>query len=349
MPWRHTSPLDQTTQFIADDLRDRLAMTELCVLSGVSRKTGYTWLDRSRTHGPQGREERSRRPSTSPRQTPAEGVAALLAARQRHPAWGAKTLVSLRHPRHPRWPWPARSTVCDILSRHGGGPTKRQRRSLGHPGTPLSHIGAPNDVWSADVKGHFKTGDGRACSPLTLADGYRRLLLRCQALASTSGAEAKPVCTRVFKACGRPKRRRTDHAVPFATNPLARCSQWSAWGVRRGIGPACIAPGTPPQNGRHERMHRPLNADTTRPPAAPLRAPQRPCTRFCEACHDERPHEALDMRPPAACDEPSPRPLPNPLPPLADPDRFAVRDVSANGGSRWHHQWINVSTTGAGA
>src|SRR5262245_46036648 len=119
MPWRPTAPMDQKTPFIADALPDRRSMTELCDFYGVSRKTGYTWIDRSLTHGPQGFDERSRRPSHSPRPTPDDGVAAILKARPRHPSWGAKTLVSLLSPRHPRWPWPARSTVWDILSRHG--------------------------------------------------------------------------------------------------------------------------------------------------------------------------------------------------------------------------------------
>jgi transposase len=111
--------MDQTTQFIAAYLRDRLSVTELCEFYGVSRKTGYTWIDRDLTHGPQGLEERSRRPSTSPRHTPDDVVAAILEARQRHPSWGAKKLVSILSTRPPRWPWPARSTVCDILNRHG--------------------------------------------------------------------------------------------------------------------------------------------------------------------------------------------------------------------------------------
>jgi putative transposase len=348
MPWSHTSPMDQKTQFIADYLRDRLSMTELCEFYGVSRKTGYTWIDRDLTHGPQGLEERSRRPRTSPRHTPDYVVAALLEARQRHPSWGAKKLVSILSARHPCWPWPARSTVCDILSRNGLVPKKRQRRAIGHPGKPISHIGAPNDVWSADFKGHFKTGDGRYCYPLTIADGDSRFLLSCQALSSTSVAEAKRVFTRVFKAFGLPKRIRTDNGVPFATNTLARLSQLSAWWVRLGILPEFIEPGKPQQNGRHERMHRTLKAETTRPPAANLRAQQRKFNRFREEFNHQRPHEALDMQTPAALYEPSPRPMPATLPPLEYPDRFEVRYVSANGGIRWNRRWVNVSITCAG-
>lgn len=349
MPWSQTSPMDQKTQFIADYLRDRLSMTELCALYNVSRKTGYKWVDRYLTHGPQGLEERSRRPSTSPRHTPDNVVAAILEARQRHPSWGAKKLVSILRTRHPRWPWPARSTVCDILSRHGLVPKKRKRRSIGHPGKPISHIGAPNDVWSADFKGHFKTGDGRYCYPLTITDGYSRFLLSCQALSSTSVAEAKPVFTRVFKEFGLPQRIRTDNGVPFATNTLGRLSQLSAWWVRLGILPEFIEPGKPQQNGRHERMHRTLKAETTRPPGATLRAQQRKFNHFREEFNHERPHEALDMRTPAACYEPSPRKMPHKLPSLEYPDRFEVRYVSANGGIRWNHQWVNVSHVCVGA
>lgn len=343
MPWRQTSPMDQKTQFIADDLRDRLSMTELCELYSVSRKTGYKWVDRSLTHGPQGLEARSRRPSTSPRHTPDYVVAAILEARQRHPSWGAKKLVSILSIRHPRWPWPARSTVCDILRRHGLIPRTRKRRSIGHPGKPISPMGAPNAVWSADFKGHFKTGDGRYCYPLTITDGYSRFLLACQALSSTSVAEAKPVFTRVFKEFGLPQRIRTDNGVPFATNTLARLSQLSAWWVRLGILPEFIEPGKPHQNGRHERMHRTLKADTTRPPGATLRAQQQQFNHFRDEFNHERPHEALDMHTPAACYDPSSRKMPTKLPPLEYPDRFEVRYVSANGGIRWNHQWVNVS------
>jgi transposase InsO family protein len=340
--------MDQKTQFIADYLRDRLSVTELCGLYGVSRKTGYTWIDRSLIYGPQGLEERPRTPNTSPRHTPDHVVAAILDARRRHPSWGAKKLLSILGKRHARWPWPARSTVCDILSRHGLVPKKRKRRVIGHPGTPTSPIDAPNDVWSADFTGHFKTGNGRYCYPLTITDGYSRFLLSCQALSSTSVAEAKPVFTRVFKAFGLPKRIRTDNGVPFATNTLARLSQLSAWWVRLGILPECIEPGKPQQNGRHERMHRTLKAETTRPPGANLHAQQQKFNHFREEFNHERPHEALDMRTPASCDEPSPRQMPHKRPPLEYPDRFEVRYVSANGGIRWNAQWVNVSITCAG-
>lgn len=348
MPWSQTSPMDQRTQFIADYLQALLSISELCDLYGVSRKTGYKWIDRYLRYGPSGLEEHSRRPRRSPNETASKIVEAFVDARRRHPSWGAKKLLTLIAKRHPRWDLPGRSTVCDILSRHGMIPKKRARRRIGHPGRPTSQILAPNDVWSTDFKGQFKTQDGVYCYPLTVADGFSRYLLGCQALHSTAVAEAKPVFIRLFKEFGLPRRIRTDNGVPFATNTLARLSSLSAWWVRLGIMPELIEPGKPQQNGRHERMHKTLKAEATKPAAGNLAAQQRKFNRFREEFNCERPHEALDQQTPASVYMPSPREMPSKLPPLVYPDRFEVRYVSANGGIRWKSDWVNVSIVCAG-
>ena len=348
MPWRETSPMDQRTRFIADHLRETHTITELCDQYGVSRKTGYKWIDRYLRLGPAGLDDHSRRPHRAHNQTADEIVAAILEARQRHPAWGGKKLRALLQRRHPRWTLPGRSTVCDILRRHGLVPTRRQRRRLGHPGKPTTIMGAPNAVWCADYKGQFKTGDGRYCYPLTVTDGFSRYLLGCQGLGSTAAAEAQPVFTRLFNEYGLPLRIRTDNGVPFATTTLARLSKLSAWWVRLGILPEFIEPGRPDQNGRHERMHRTLKAATTRPAAGSLGAQQRRFNAFREEFNHVRPHEALAQQTPATCYHPSPRPMPDRLAPLEYPDRFEVRYVSANGGIRWNHRWVNVSTVCVG-
>jgi len=340
--------MDQKVQFISDYLRGGLAFAELCGHFGISRKTGYTWLDRYLRQGPEALVDRSRRPRSSPHQTPPAIVNALLESRHKHPSWGAKKLLALLAKRHPEWALPNRSTVCDILKRHGLVPKQRQTRRIGHPGKPTATGFAPNDLRAADFKGQFKTGNGRYCYPLTVSDHHSRFLLCCHGLPSTAAAGVKPVFTRLFKEYGLPKRIRTDNGVPFATNTLARLSRLSAWWVRLGILPDLIEPGKPQQNGRHERMHRTLKAETTRPPAASMRSQQARFDHFQQIFNVERPHEALDMRTPASCYQPSPRPMPDRLPPLEYPDRFEVRYVSANGGIRWNRAWVNVSITCVG-
>src|SRR5512138_2937841 len=136
MPWSQTTPMDQKTQFVADYLRGLLSMSELCELYEISRKTGYKIIDRYVREGPVGLEERSRKPQASPRATAPEMVNAILAARRRHSSWGAKKLLTLLEPRYGRAELPARSTVCDILKRHGLVPKRRRQRSIGHPGAP---------------------------------------------------------------------------------------------------------------------------------------------------------------------------------------------------------------------
>ena len=136
--------------------------------------------------------------------------------------------------------------------------------------------------------------------------------------------------------------------MPFATNTLARLSQLSAWWVRLGILPEFIEPGKPQQNGRHERMHRTLKAETTRPPAGSCRAQQRKLQslpRRSSTTSGRTKRWTCKRRPRATSPR---REMPNKLPPLEYPDRFEVRYVSANGGIRWNKRWVNVSITCVG-
>ena len=116
--------------------------------------------------------------------------------------------------------------------------------------------------------------------------------------------------TRLFREFGLPRRIRTDNGVPFATQTLARLSRLSAWWVRLGVMPEFIEPGKPQQNGRHERMHRTLKAEATRPARSSCLAQQRRFNTFLAEFNDERPHEALDMETPDSLYERSAREMP---------------------------------------
>ena len=348
MPWSQTSPMNQKVLFIADHLKGARPVADLCAEYGISRKTAYKWIERYIRQGAAGLEDRSRRPRRSPTSTPDEIVAAILQVRRQHPSWGAKKILRVLRGRHPRWRLPGRSACCLILQRHGLIRRKTRRRVIGHPGRPSALILGPNHVWCADFKGQFRMGNGRYCYPLTVTDAHSRFLLGCQGLASTAVEGAKPVFQRLFEEYGLPQFIRSDNGVPFATNTLARLSRLSAWWVRLGVMPQLIEPSSPQQNGRHERMHRTLKAETTRPPGAAMRSQQTKFDRFRKEFNHVRPHEALDQEVPASAYRPSPRPMPSKLPSLEYPDRFEVRYVSANGGIRWNSQWVNVSITCVG-
>ena len=345
MPWRETTPMHQRTLFIADHLRGTRSVTELCAEYGIARKTAYKWIDRYIRRGPAGLEDRSRRPHVVPNATAEAVVNTLITLRHRHPTWGPRKLLAYLARRQPTWKLPGRSATAALLKRRGLIQRRTRRRVIGHPGKPNMLIVAPNQVWCADFKGQFRLGNGRYCYPLTVTDGFSRYLLGRHGLPSPAVQGATPVFTRVFQEYGLPQYIRTDNGVPFATNTLARLSRLSAWWVRLGILPQLIEPGRPQQNGRHERMHKTLKQEATRPPAAAMPSQQRRFDRFRREFNEERPHAALEQRPPASVYQPSPRPMPSKLPPLEYPDRFEVRYVSANGGIRWNKAWINVSTT----
>jgi putative transposase len=348
MPWKVLSSMDQKTQFVSEYLRDSLSFTELCLRYDISRKTGYKWIARYHTGGPAGLVDRSRRPHSSPDQTPEVVRLAIIEARRRHPSWGAKKLLKLLQRKSPQQSRPSRWTICEILKREGLVRQKTRRRKVGHPGKPASIVTAANQLWCVDFKGQFKTRDGRYCYPLTVTDRYSRYIIGCQGLLSTETLGAKEVFKRLFKKYGLPAAIRSDNGTPFASTALGRLSELSVWWIRLGIRPELIEPGKPQQNGQHERMHRTLKAETTRPSAANLTQQQRLFNRFRREYNEVRPHEGIELQTPASMYEVSTRVLPKEMPELVYPAHFETRLVSKNSGIRWNSGWAAVSHTCAG-
>jgi transposase InsO family protein len=335
MPWQEMSPVDLRRQFIREYLTGLFTMTELTDHYAISRKTGYKWVERYTRGGPAALADHSRRPHSHPAATEAAVVDALLAARHRHPRWGAKKLLALVKQRDPTRRWPSRSTVCDLLRRHGVVVPRARRRAVPHGGHLLAPITQPNETWTTDFKGEFRTGDRAYCYPLTLRDGFSRYVLRCDALLSRSLTLTRACFERAFAEYGLPDRIRSDNGGPFAGPGLGRLSRLNVWWLRLGIRPERIALGRPEQNGSHEQFHAVLKAETTRPPAPHARAQQRRFQRFCREYNEVRPHEALADRPPASVYHASRRPLPARLPPLAYAGHMEVRRVSTEGTLSW--------------
>jgi len=344
MPWRESVPMDERVQFIGDWLKERASLAAVCRRYGISRKTGYKWIARYEADRERGLEARSSRPHLSPHATAPAVVAAIVRLRKRYPNWGGKKILSVLGEHEPTWALPAVSTTNDILKRAGLVEPRRRRR----PVVPAADWRAPavesNSVWTADFKGQFRTRDGELCYPLTMCDAWSRFLLECHGLASPTTAGAAAVFQRAFQVYGLPQRIRTDNGEPFAAASLGRLSRLSVWWIRLGIYPELITPSSPQENGAHERMHRTLKAETTRPPAATRRAQQGRFTRYRQYYNEVRPHEALGQRPPARLYQASSRVLPRRLEPLVYPAHFEIRRVSKPGVISWHSKPLVIST-----
>ena len=152
-------------------------------------------------------------------------------------------------------------------------------------------------------------GDGRYCYPLTVTDQASRFILMCDGKESTKEVGAMGTFERLFKERGLPKAIRSDNNVPFASpNGLFNLSKLSVWWLRLGIEIERIKPGNPQQNGRHERMHRTLKAEATRPAGMSFLQQQARFDDFVREFNEQCPHEALAMQCPADLYTPSQQP-----------------------------------------
>jgi transposase InsO family protein len=207
---------------------------------------------------------------------------------------------------------------------------------------PLAAAVAPNDVWTADFKGWFRTGDGTRCDPLTIADACSRFVLCCRITALTQQA-VRPWFVRAFREYGLPRALRTDNGSPFASTGPARLSALAVWWLKLGIQVDRIDPGHPEQNGRHERFHLTLQQEATATPAPTARAQQRRFDRLRAEFNHVRPHEALDQRPPARVFVASPRAYPARLEDPWYDATHQVRRVNANGQIKWQGELVFIS------
>ena len=343
MPWLETAPMEQRERFIRDERLALYTMTELCERYGISRKTGYKWLDRFDAGGRAGLSDRSRAPHQCPHRI-ADNVAQLIClARRQHPSWGPEKLLQWLEPRHPDVDLPAVSTAGDLLARKGLVKRRRRRRPHLHPGVVPAVTTQPNDLWTADFKGQFRTRDGIYCYPLTIADQHTRFLMACHGLRSTKGQGVRPVFDRLFREYGLPRAIRTDNGVPFATTGIHGFSQLNVWWLRLGIQHQRILPGQPQQNGAHERMHKTLKRDAIRPPRATLAAQQRAFNHFRGLYNNERPHKFLRGRTPGSLYRPSMRAYTGELPALEYPGHFLVKRITNAGTFRFKKRLLFIA------
>jgi transposase InsO family protein len=334
--------MHQRVAFIADWLRDEWTMTELAERYGISRKTAYKWVERYESDPAHGLAERARAPKAHGRAVADEVRRAVLAVRRAHPRWGPKKLRAVLREREPDQVWPAASTMGDLLRRAGLSQPRRRARYVVPLTQPLAAARAPNDVWTADFKGWFRTADGTRCDPLTIADACSRFVLCCRIVPPSAGG-VRPWFERTFREYGLPRALRTDNGTPFATTGAGQLSQLAVWWLKLGIQLDRIDPGHPEQNGRHERFHLTLQEETTTPPATTPRQQQARFDRMRGEFNRERPHEALAQQPPARVYVPSPRPYAGRLEDPWYDATHQVRRVNPKGQIKWKGDLVFVS------
>jgi putative transposase len=235
---------------------------------------------------------------------------------------------------------PSHCAIERALRQAGLVKARKRRPSYKTTPTHLRDVSGCNEVWAIDYKGQFRLGDRTLCYPLTITDQHSRYILACEGMPAISDEDARDVCGEVFRTWGLPMAIRSDNGVPFSSTGLAGLTKLSAYFLRLGIELERIRPSSPQENSRHERMHRTLKAETTRPARGNLLQQQERFDEWVYEFNHERPHEAIGMRRPAELFGPSTTPMPKTLPDLAYPTHDDVLRVSRTG-------FIHVATVGS--
>jgi len=329
-------------EFVERATQPGAKLAPLCREFGISRPTGAKWVKRFKQEGFAGLEERSRRPASSPLSLAEELVMGVLEQRDRHPSWGAKKLRDLLLKRFGD-KTPSMATIARILRRAGVVRARRRSRPLSViEQAPTVAAEAPNDVWTMDFKGWWRTHDKSRCEPFTVRDGFSRYVLAITVLAATTGQQVRAELERLFRKHGLPKAFQCDNGSPFiSTRARGGFTNLSVWLTSLGIRIVRSRPGHPQDNGGHERMHRDLAQEVQRWPSEDLHAQQRELDRWRQEFNHVRPHDALGGKTPAEVYKPSDRKLRQPRP-FVYPTTFSVRRVDRIGHIGWHGEHCYV-------
>jgi transposase InsO family protein len=300
MPWKEVSSMEQRIRFVSLAESGRFEILGLCRDFGISRKTGYKWIGRYRQYGSEALKDQSRAPKRVPSRTDGEVEAMVVSERRKHPTWGPKKIERVLEVVHHLERVPARSTIGEILKRHGMVEARRRK-----PGafkvdrSELQKAERNNHVWAGDYKGWFTLGDGRRCDPLTVSDLHSRYLIRLEAVPQATQYWTRRAFECAFHSHGVPEIIRVDNGSPFGSIGPGGLSKLSAWWITLGVRVEFIRPGHPEDNGSHERMHRTMKAECCEPPSENPDAQQRRFERWRKQFNEQRPHEAIGYRFPA--------------------------------------------------
>jgi transposase InsO family protein len=295
-------------------------VSQFCRDRQISRQTFYKWRRRFGVNGLAGLQERSRRPNSSPGQTPAAVEEAVLRKRkqllEQGRDHGSQSIVWALE--RGETPVPSPSTVWRILTRHGvivAAPQKRPKSA-----TKRFCFSRPNECWQSDWTG-WSLADGTDVAIAGTLDDHSRYLPALQADIGQGTAELVwSVMLAGITECGVPAMSLTDNGMVY-TGRLHAFE--SAFEVNlRALGTRTInsTPAHPQTCGKIERFWQTLKKWLrAHPTPAALDELNALLDQFRDFYNHQRPHRALRGATPAEAftttekARPADRPLPAPV------------------------------------
>jgi transposase InsO family protein len=282
--------MDQRVEFVLRAKEGKESVAGLCRDYGISRPTGYLWLQRYQVGSVSGLAEHSRRPLHSPQRTGEEVEAAVLALRDKT-GWGGPKIAKVLEQRGLRI---ASATAQRILKRCGRVvPPKVAKTKLRFAREQC------NELAQMDFKGEYTLPRGK-CYPLSLLDDCSRYLHGLWPLSSTGGAGVKQTLEAYFREQGVPLSLLMDHGTPWFSTTNQQGLTWVAvWLLKQGVILRYSGVGHPQTQGKVERFHQTLKR-RTRHRGEPTSMGEwvRWAIEFRHEYNFERPHESLDNKTP---------------------------------------------------
>ena len=349
MPWKEHRPMELKREFVLAAASPDANIAQLCRDFGISRNNGYKWIRRFKAEGQEGLQDRSRRPRQTC-ETSGEVVLRLIELRRQYPKWGPKKLHALLIRSGYTGTLPSTKTIARILDRAGEPRVRRPRRRLRLVLRDREEldIKGPNDVWTVDFKGWWRTRNGKRFEPLTVRDAFSRYVLCLRMLSSMAATAVMPAFEKLFEMHGLPNVIRVDNGAPFAcTSAPAGLSRLSAWWTSLGIRVSFSRPAHPQDNGSHERMHADMANEMETDPAGSPKAQQCIADSWRHEFNNVRPHEAIGMKTPDDLYRRSPRRFRGVRLPVYLP-RYSVRRVTHLGCVRFGGKSVFVSESVSG-
>lgn len=325
----------------------------ICARFGVSRKTGYKWLNRFRTEGEAGLVEQSRRPKTSPRKTPEPVADLVLGLRRENPDWSAAR-ISAELKEQGVTPLPAPSTIDLILRR-------RRVQALAQASVLGAHSDAlrfePNYRWTLRLGREVKLA-GAAAVPVLVGDDTTHFMVATSFVPVARREEALRIfLEQLFRQEGLPWR--------LALPAPRTCSTLTVWLMRLGVAVDFVQEEVTegsrqlaarlaalPSYQRAALQARMPKADLLEPVYQARALNEKQAGALLEQIRERHnfggPQEAMQQRSPLSLYRPSARVLPDELPEPVYAPEADVRLVSEKGIFTFQRRLIHVGRALAG-
>lgn len=347
MPFKSVNEMDERVRFVVMATEPGANVAELCRAFGISRQLGHKLLSRYEREGWEGVAPQSRKPKHCPFETSPEMVCEIVRLRSKYQHWGGEKLRELLLREHRQEDVPSIRTIERVLKRSGfvTERRRRQRRKELYAARTLTEPQGPNDVWTVDFKGWWKTLNGATVFPLTIRDAFSRYILDVSALTKADTQAVQERFIECFETYGVPRFIRSDNGSPFASiRAIQGLTALSAWWIKVGAIPERIVPGQPQMNGAHERMHFDMKREIQARPGMTVLDQQKRFDDWRQEFNTVRPHKALHNKTPSSVYTRSKRLYDRAEPEYDYPTTYETRRVNRGGRFYWRGKELFISS-----